>query len=116
MGKLRFSKALPLRAAYIITISLLLTNPSPLRAAEYKGRNLDGALFDATVFAQDTGRRYEVKVEFDEDHAIVLFPPCMRLLLTLDDEEIINPQKIPAFDVKRGVHWEISIDADSLNR
>lgn len=116
MGKSRSNKALPSRASYFIVTSLLLVNLQPARAAEYKGRNLDGTLFDATAFAKDTGRRYEVKVEFEEDQVIVIFPPCTRVALALDGEEITNPRKIPAFDVKRDVDWEISIDADSLGR
>jgi hypothetical protein len=115
MRKSNLGRTLSSRAFHIVAVSLLLSNLSPLRAAEYKGRSLDGALLDATVLNLDTGWRYKVKIDFDEDHAVVLFPPCIRVLLTLDSEKITDPQKIPAFDVEQDVHWEISIDADSLN-
>ena len=105
-----------MRAACLVAASLLSAGLSPARGAEYKGRNLDGKLFDAVALARDTGRRYEVKVEFEEDRVIVIFPPCARLSLTMDGEVIKDPLRIPASDFGRGVDWEISLDADSLGR
>jgi hypothetical protein len=98
-----------LRKICLVLALTLLTPVAPF-AAEYQGRNIDGEVYDATVFSYGTSRYYNVSVEFDGDEAIIFFPKGGRLRLTLDDEEIDDPHDISAFDYEHSVYWDLDVD------
>lgn len=79
------------------------------RAAECNGVDIDGQLFDATVYSYSTGGYYNVQVEFDGDEAIIYFSNGGQRRVTLDDEEIDDPDSISAYDYESGTCWEIDI-------
>jgi hypothetical protein len=83
---------------------------APLHAAEYNGQNIDGILFDATVYSYSTGRYYDVQLEFDGDEATIHFSNGGHIVVTLDDEEIDDPHNISAYDYQRGVYWDLDVD------
>ncbi len=79
-------------------------------AAEYKGQDIDGISFDATVFCYETGHYYTVTVEFDNDEAKIFFPKGGYITVTLDDEDIDNAHNISAFDYRRATYWDLDIE------
>jgi hypothetical protein len=99
-----------LRHQVIIFTSVVCMTWSPLVAPEYNGRNIDGILFDATVYSYSTGKYYDVQVEFDGDEATIYFSNGGSIVVTLDDEVIEDPHDISAFDYERGVYWDLDID------
>lgn len=86
------------------------------QAAEFKGRDIDGESYSATAFSYSTGKYYfNVTVEFSGDEAILEFANGQTLALTLDDEEIDDPDSISAFDYEHAVFWELDVDLDSTS-
>ena len=79
------------------------------RSAVYRGRNLDGPRYQASVLNNDFGLLDDVEVKFHGDHAYVFVHGGGRLVLILQDEEIVDPHRILADDPKRGVVWEINL-------
>ena len=82
----------------------------PVNAAEYLGRDIDGELFSGDAFSYSTGKFYFVDVEFSGSDAYIYFPKGGYIIVSLDDEEIDDPNNISAFDYKIGNFWDISID------
>jgi hypothetical protein len=93
-----------------LCFALLLSSVSFPFAAEYQGQNVDGQTYDATAFSYDTGKFYNVSVEFDGDEATIFFAKGGHITLTLDDEEIDDPHSISAYDYQRGVFWDLDVD------
>lgn len=92
----------------ILTLSLLIS-PTAF-AAEYLGQNIDHQLFDATAYSYGTSKFYHVMVEFSGDEALIHFSNGGRLVLTLDDEEIDDPNNISAYDYRRSTFWDLDVD------
>ena len=78
--------------------------------AEYNGRDIDGILFDATVYSYSTGKYYDVQLEFDGDEATIYFATGREIVVTLDDEVIEDPSNISAYDYERGVYWDLDVE------
>jgi hypothetical protein len=91
-------------------MALLLSGTCVPFAAEYQGQDIDGVVYDATAFSYDTGKYYNVSVEFDGDEAIIYFQKGGYIRVTLDDEEIDDPHDISAFDYNRAVYWDLDVD------
>ena len=89
---------------------LLLFQSVPAYGAEYLGTDIDGELYSATAFSYNTGKFYYVDVEFSGSDAYIYFPKGGYIIVSLDYEEIGDPNNISAFDYKRGNFWDISID------
>lgn len=98
-----------LRILLFILLSVLFYC-MPVNAAEYLGEDIDGELYSATAFSYSTGKFYYVDVEFSGSDAYIYFPKGGYIIVSLDDEEIDDPNNISAFDYKRGNFWDISID------
>lgn len=100
--------------ALVLSLFLAASFSSPIStrvwAAECDGVDIDGELFDATVYSYSTGRFYYVQVEFEGDEAIIYFPNGRSRRVTLDDEEIDDPSSISAFDYESGTYWDIDIE------
>ncbi len=94
----------------IIVIVLLLSTSNYLYAAEYRGRDVDGETFSCTAFSYSTGRYYYGEVEFNGDDATLYFQNGGHINLTIDDEEIDDPNSISAYDYSRGIYWELDVD------
>lgn len=82
----------------------------PVSAAEYLGYDIDGELYSGEAFSYSTGKYYFVDVEFSGSDAYLYFPKGGYIIVSLDDEEIDDPNNISAFDYRRGNFWDISID------
>ena len=93
-----------------LSFALVLSSTSLPFAAEYQGHNIDGHVYDATVYSYDAGQYYNVSVEFDGDDAIIFFPKGGSLRLALDDQEIDDPHNISAYDYNKSAFWDIDVD------
>lgn len=91
-------------------LALAVVTAAPALAAHYKDRSVDGVTYSCSVHNDDYGTFRGLEVRFSGDHAGVTFPRGGRLELTLDDEEIIDPRAIGAYDPLRGIRWVISVD------
>jgi len=79
-------------------------------SAEYLGKNIDRIEYDCTAYSYDTGNYYYVTVEFDGDEATIIFDHGGHVTVTLDDEEIADPDSIDAYDYDTSVFWELEVD------
>ncbi len=79
-------------------------------AAEYDGVDLDGNTYSCTAFSYDTGKYYQVEVEFSGSDVTVTFANEHLIELSMDDDEIDNPHSISAFDYINGVNWDLDVD------
>jgi hypothetical protein len=104
------SKGITSKILMIMTAILLVFASDRLHAAEYQGRDVDGETFSCTAFSYSTGRYYYGQVEFDGDEATFYFQNGGHISLTIDDEEIEEPDSISAFDYSNGVYWELDVD------
>ena len=77
--------------------------------ATYRGRDLDGRRYQASILNQDHGLIDNVEVKFHDEHAYVYLRGGWRLVLILQDEEITDPHHIPADDLRHGITWEINL-------
>jgi hypothetical protein len=93
-----------------LCFAFFLSSTSLPFAAEYQGQNIDGQVYDATVFSYATGQYYNASGEFDGDEAIIFFANGGSIKVTLDDEEIDDPQSISAFDYNKGAYWDLDVD------
>ena len=94
----------------IMAIILLLFTPNYLHAAEYHGKDIDGETFSCTAFSYSAGRYYYGQVEFNGDEATLYFQNGGHINLTIDDEEIDDPNSISAYDYTKGIYWELDVD------
>jgi hypothetical protein len=78
-------------------------------AAHFDGENIDGPQYPAFARSLVTGRYYSARVIFDRDRATVQFGTGTALALTLDDENIEDPEEVIGTD-RRGSVWALSID------
>jgi hypothetical protein len=78
-------------------------------AATFQGRSVDGRRYQASILNPDYGIIDGVEVRFQGDHAYVYLHGSGRLVLVLQDEDIADPRRIPADDLRRGVVWEIHV-------
>jgi hypothetical protein len=87
-----------------------------LNAAEYKGKSVDGKIYGAmvgetygaTAYSHDTGKYYDVNVQFKEDTATIHFRDGRKLTLSID-EDIEDPHNISGFD-NRGDSWDLNVN------
>jgi hypothetical protein len=86
-----------------------LAFPSLSIAAEYQGRNVDGHRYRGSVSNNDYGLYTNVEIKFQGDRAYILLASGARLILNLDEEEIVDPHAISAHDPRRGIQWEIDV-------
>ncbi len=87
----------------------LLIPAAAAHAADYNGHTVDGDAFDATATSSDTGKAYDVQVEFDADEATITFSNGGTRTITLDSEEIDDPHDISGTD-SDGVSWDLDVD------
>jgi len=81
-----------------------------LLAADYNGSVIDGNTYDCTAFSYDTGNFYNVTVDFSGDEATIYFNNGGHITITLDSEEIEDPNSISAYDYSKGVFWDLDVD------
>lgn len=77
--------------------------------AAYHNRNIDGRHYIGTIANGDYGSYENAEVRFQGDHAYVRFPGGGRLVLILEDEEIVDPHSILGHDPRRGIMWELDL-------
>jgi len=82
---------------------------APAGAASYRGKNIDGQRYQSSILHPDFGLYDGVEVKFDGETAYVYFHGGGRLVLTLQDPEIVDLRHIPADDPRRGITWEIRV-------
>ena len=95
------------RAALHVALACLFATAAA--AASHKGRSVDGQRYHGSVLNNDYGSYEGVEIKFQGDHAFVYFAAGGRLVLILDDEEIVDPHSIYAHDPRRGISWEIDV-------
>jgi hypothetical protein len=78
-------------------------------AATFQGKSVDGRRYQASVLNNDYGLIDAVEVRFQSEHAFVYLRGGGRLVLVLQDEDIVDPHCIPADDPRRGIVWEINV-------
>ena len=96
-----------------IFLTLFLVTFLPLNnsfSAEYKGKNIDGIEYDCSAYSYSTRHYYNVTVEFDGDEAQITFSNGGCITVTLDNEEIDDPNSIDAYDYQNRVYWELDVD------
>jgi hypothetical protein len=96
-------------SAALVFLWLALLAASTAHSATYQGRNVDGKRYQGSVLNNDYGLIDDVEIKFHGDHAYVYLHGGGRLVLILDEEEIVDPHRIPASDIKRGIVWEINV-------
>lgn len=77
-----------------LTLSTLSLLATPVIAAEYQGKNIDGKKIPARVFYQQTGGVYDVEVEFNGDRATLHFTDGSQVILNLASPNINDPTNI----------------------
>jgi len=82
---------------------------APASAAYYQGRSVDNHRYRCNVLNNDYGLYDNVEIKFQGDRAYITFASGGRLILNLDEEEIVDPHAIPANDPRRGIQWEINV-------
>ena len=92
-----------------VICSFLLLLPLTGFAAHFDGENIDGPQYPAFARSLNTGRYYSARVIFDRDRATVQFGTGTALALTLDNENIEDPEEVIGTD-RRGSLWALSID------
>jgi hypothetical protein len=70
---------------------------------------VDDRRYQASILNHDYGLIDGVEVRFHDLNAYVRLRGGWQLVLVLEDEEIADPRRIPAYDPERGVMWEISV-------
>ena len=78
-------------------------------AARFQGRSVDGRRYQASVLNNDYGLIDAVEVRFQSENAFVYLQGGGRLVLVLQDEDIVDPHRILADDPRRGMVWEINV-------
>ena len=86
-----------------------LLSVAPCAAATFQGRCVDGRRYQASILNHDFGMIDAVEVRFESGNAYVYLHGGGRLVLILQDEEIVDPHRILADDPRRGVVWEINV-------
>jgi hypothetical protein len=95
-----------------LTIAMLLSAllGDACVAAEYLGSDIDGRSYSCTAFSYDTGNYYYLTCEFSGDEVIITFPSGGSVNVTMDSEEIDDPNSISAFDYDKGAYWDLDVD------
>jgi hypothetical protein len=78
-------------------------------AATFQGKSVDGRRYQASIVNSDFGQIDGVEVRFQGEHVYVYLHGGGKLVLILEDEEIADPRRIPADDLRRGIVWEINV-------
>ena len=94
----------------VVLFFVILLSFHSIQAAEYKGKNIDGETYSCTAYSYSTGRYYYGTIEFNGDEAVLYLRKLGRVVLTLDDEEIDDPNSIEAYDYQREVYWELDVN------
>ena len=77
-------------------------------SAVYKGRRVDGHWFKGRAINSTFGA-YECEVKFDGDRGFVRVPSAgLQIVVFLDEEVILDPHDITAYDPRRGVYWTLN--------
>ena len=97
------------RAVLLLALAAALVAAAPAAAAEYKGRNIDRRTWHCTASNNDYGTFRNLDVRFDGERAYLTFPNGVRIVLVLDEERIVDPHAVAAYDHKRGVRWELDL-------
>ena len=93
---------------YVLFLSLSFQG----NAAEYLGRDIDGEEFSCTAYSYGTSNFYSVNVIFDDSDATLYFQSGGMVTLSLDSEEIDDPNSISAYDYQHSVFWDLDVDID----
>ncbi len=97
------------RAVVSSIVAALLTLAGAVGAAEFNGRNVDRRTWTCHASTNDYGVFRNSEVRFDGERAYVTLPHGVRLVLILEDERILDPHAIVAYDHKRGLRWELDV-------
>jgi hypothetical protein len=98
-----------LRAAVLASALLVAVHAVPARAATYRGQNVDGKRFTGSIMNPDAGKFDNLEIRFKDEHVYVTVRGSSRLVLILQEEEILDAHRIFADDVRRGITWEIDV-------
>ena len=87
----------------------LLALPAAAFGAHYGGHRVDGPRYCAFARSFDSGRYYAARVVFDQNRASVQLDSGRTLVLTLDEENIEDPEEVMA-TAQDGSIWALAID------
>jgi hypothetical protein len=82
---------------------------APVLGATFQGKSVDGRRYQGSVLNNDYGLIDDVEIRFHAEHAYVYLRGGNRLVLILQEEDIVDPHRIPADDPRRGIVWEINV-------
>jgi hypothetical protein len=77
-----------------LVLSVLLLNSTPLEAAEYQGKNIDGVLYKGKALFSPTGGVYDVQVLFKRNQATLFFANGDHIMIKLRQPVITEPSDI----------------------
>ena len=80
-----------------------------LGAAEFRGKNVDGAEYMGVARSLQTRKYYPATVVFNQERATVRLKSGEQLQLTLDQPDVDDPEEVIATD-PMGRLWALSID------
>jgi hypothetical protein len=82
---------------------------APAAAATYQGHGVDGRTWHCNAQTNDFGKFTNCEVRFDGERAYLTLPGGPRIILILEDEHIVDRHVVPAYDHRRGIHWELDV-------
>jgi hypothetical protein len=83
-----------------------------IEAAEYNGYSIDGNTYSCSAYSYDTGNYYDVVAEFSGTDVIIHFNNGSYITVTMDDEEIDDPDSISTYDYNKGAYWDLDVELD----
>ncbi|MCP6761946.1 MAG: hypothetical protein NHB32_25070 [Fischerella sp. CENA71] len=70
---------------------------TPVKAAEYQGKNIDGKKLAAEAYYYATGGVYDVQVSFKDNRATIYFNGGYQTTIQLNQPKISDPNKIEGY-------------------
>jgi hypothetical protein len=96
-------------ALTVVGLLAVLLSVGEASAATFQGKSVDGRRYQASILNPDYGLIDGVEVRFQSEHVYVYLRGGGKLVLILQEEEIADPRRIPADDIRRGIVWEINV-------
>lgn len=91
-----------------IITTLLIVLASFCYGAKYKGEDIDGSRYECVAYNSSTHKKYNAKVEFYDNEAIIIIG-SEYIVVTLTDSNIKNIKHIRAYDCKECINWRIKV-------
>ncbi len=90
-------------------IMLILVLTFSTFGAKWRGKSIDGKLFDAEIFSYGQAKFYDVQVKFRGTDCYIYWPKGGYIMVDLDDEDIDDIHNISAFNYKTATYYDIDV-------